>query len=58
MCVKSLPQCLVDIRCFVITFTEKKDRKKNWFGTENEFDFKLCELKGPEALPGKKLEAY
>lgn len=40
----------------MVPFTEIKDRKKNWSGTENEFDFRLCEPEGPEAPPGKKLE--
>lgn len=39
-----------------VLLTEIKDRKKNWFGTEDEFDFRLCELKDSATLPSRKLE--
>lgn len=34
--------------------TEIEDGKKNRFGAEDEFDFRLCAPEGPAALPGKK----
>lgn len=37
----------------VVTLTEREERK-NWFGSEDELDFRVCELEDPGTLPGKK----